>query len=1575
MRKRILSIMCAIAVIVTMLTVCIVPASAASEAPWGTGISFANDGTWEGNVERITASGAFADNVGDGETVSITTVSEYAFGDAWQASIVFERTNANNAYGYPYKLIVGDLEARFNDRKGTAQGSISIIKGGEAVATAPCGATSGTFKGEALTLKYDSGMAYATCMGVEISANVGTIDFSAAKLTVSLQGDYVKNAVVIRTYSLEKLEPTVSSAPDSSVTDSNATDSSTPDSSTPDSSESGDGSFVIDKAFAVDDWDAITSAELTNSHKSGSIASPYQAADAIVDGVFGAGWNRVYSISSKDTYNLSGGFVFKSTLTFNNYFGNYYGEHAAMYVGSVGTGLELRVYNVSGSKAYNAYLYYAGQQLASYDLAAAPNGEYTITYKNGKVSVTLGGTAINWTLADTTAATEIALAGADFSNVTIGFRIAPNYTKNITLRNWTGVYLEAFPVSDSSTDSSESKPSTETGLPIVGGILNATDWQGGTERLTDGQFHAHDREVKTVNTVKSYNLSSGFDFASTLNFVNHFKNYYGEYASMYVGDAATGLELRIQNVKSQDLYNAYLYYGGVELASFNFTVSPNGKYTVSYENGNVTVSLNGEDILWVLADASASTEVSIAGADFKDVNLGLHIEGNYGDGYRYWEGYALACRHAVTELRNVVPATCSGEGFSGDVYCAACGEFFSSGAATPIDENNHVWSDWAVDAENSIQTRSCTLCGASEEARYVSASGNWNEDGSITYSVDSLTGVLNIVGSGEMADCKVAASPVYEYRDIVRSIVIGDGITYIGNRSFRDFTELESVSFGKDVLSTGYEAFYGCTKLKTINLNEGLESLGSLAFYNAAITEIALPSTLKTLNNRAFKSCASLAYIELPDSVTYVGYEVFMNNTSLAGFKWSTSLNYINSVMFSGCTALEYVTIPETVWQLRPNVFTNSGLKTIDFANADTLYASGAIASNAFDGCTGLVIKAWSDSPAHMIAISGNFTFEAKNTSKFKYSLNSDGTITVTGVRGNTSAVSIPETIDGYTVTAIGRSAFRNVSSIKSASIPATVTSIGSRAFSGTSITYINIPENVTTIEYQAFENCLSLEYVTFLGIDITKLDTGTFRGCSALKSIVNFDMLNVEIGKQVFANCTSLSKLSIGSGVTAIDSSAFSGSSTVIKCIDGSAAHTFALNNSQSFELVEASLGVIVPTEHDMVSTGVREYMAAAANYDLTDDFSTTVSEIMRGRKVTLPLNIKWSANGFTPDSVTVFISENADMTDASAYIATDAQKLSIYTLKTGTTYYVKAVANYGENTLQTKVKTVKIKSGPRLFNYQDLGFSNLRDLGGWTTTDGKVIKQGLVFRSASLDWVNANGLALLRDTLGIKTDMDFRNDSEKDDEFVSSSPLGEDINYVNWTIGAYTGAISSQYIDDVMREFADIENYPILFHCAAGADRTGSTGLLLNGLLGVDDHSLIMDYELTIDRPRSYEGFYQFWSSIQSHEGATTQEKIYSFLRTKGMTEMELSNIYNIMMTDSAIFANTSLAKKALTDGMLALDVILRDSAGIADVTVGGNAVEYSFADGVLTVNAGDATGTGIITFSDGSVLRFEF
>ncbi len=546
------------------------------------------------------------------------------------------------------------------------------------------------------------------------------------------------------------------------------------------------------------------------------------------------------------------------------------------------------------------------------------------------------------------------------------------------------------------------------------------------------------------------------------------------------------------------------------------------------------------------------------------------------------------CGEVITEQTEIAPlghteevipgkaATCGEAGYTESVKCSVCGEVITAAEAIPAT-GEHTYGDWVVAEDGKSQSKTCSVCGdvVTEEIEVtdpeITTSGNWNDDGSITWGFDENTGILYINGTGEMRAYGMRKSPVLHLSEVVKEIVIGEGITAIGNRAFRDMPALETVTLGKDVVTMGYEAFTYCPNLTTVNLNEGLESIGSCAFYGCGLTEITIPSTVNTLNNRAFKDCANLKYIDIPDTVTYVGYEVFMNNTSLTNFRWTAGASYINAVMFSGCTALTEVSIPQTVYSIKSNAFANcTGLAVIDFENSDYLYAD-AFASDTFVGCNStMVIKAYSGTPAQTVCYNKGFVFEAKNDSNFKYTVGSDDTVTITGIREVSASLSIPTTINGKTVTAIGNNAFRNKTQITTVSIPEGIKSIGGRAFAGTSISYVIIPASVDTIQYQAFENCLSLQSVTFNGTAVTLINTGAFRGCSALTTVKNFEKLSTKIGSQVFANCTALGTLRIGKGVTSISGDAFSGCTALtIECWEGTTAHTTAVNKGIAYKVL----------------------------------------------------------------------------------------------------------------------------------------------------------------------------------------------------------------------------------------------------------------------------------------------------------------------------------------------------------------------------------------------------------------------
>ena len=104
------------------------------------------------------------------------------------------------------------------------------------------------------------------------------------------------------------------------------------------------------------------------------------------------------------------------------------------------------------------------------------------------------------------------------------------------------------------------------------------------------------------------------------------------------------------------------------------------------------------------------------------------------------------------------------------------------------------------------------------------------------------------------------------------------------------------------------------------------------------------------------------------------------------------------------------------------------------------------------------------------------------------------------------------------------------------------------------------------------------------------------------------------------------------------------------------------------------------------------------------------------------------------------------------------------------------------------------------------------------------------------------------IRGRFGIKTDIDLRSDREC--LGMTGSPLGPTVRWEHISSSAYGGMPGSsgkKSFAKVFRMFLDERNYPIDLHCIGGQDRTGSVAYILNGLLGVDEDQLALDWEVT--------------------------------------------------------------------------------------------------------------------------------
>lgn len=151
--------------------------------------------------------------------------------------------------------------------------------------------------------------------------------------------------------------------------------------------------------------------------------------------------------------------------------------------------------------------------------------------------------------------------------------------------------------------------------------------------------------------------------------------------------------------------------------------------------------------------------------------------------------------------------------------------------------------------------------------------------------------------------------------------------------------------------------------------------------------------------------------------------------------------------------------------------------------------------------------------------------------------------------------------------------------------------------------------------------------------------------------------------------------------------------------------------------------------------------------------------------------------------------------------------------------------------------------------------GSHNVRDLGGLATADGGQVRSGQIFRSDYPGFAEHDGGRLARD-LGLRTVVDLRRGAEAAFELVDWAALG--IAHERWPIVAdvesswharYAAYLTArpETVVGAVRRVLDPTSQPVLFHCAAGKDRTGVVAALVLGTLGVADQDVVDDYVLS--------------------------------------------------------------------------------------------------------------------------------
>jgi hypothetical protein len=222
----------------------------------------------------------------------------------------------------------------------------------------------------------------------------------------------------------------------------------------------------------------------------------------------------------------------------------------------------------------------------------------------------------------------------------------------------------------------------------------------------------------------------------------------------------------------------------------------------------------------------------------------------------------------------------------------------------------------------------------------------------VTYSLDTETGVLTISGTGKMKDYSGEDSPFYQNSNI-KSVIIENGVTSIGNLAFSSCNSLIEVSLPSSIISLGVSAFSGCENLMSISISANVADIQSIAFagckkltsievdsnnenyssingvlFDKNITELVcypagkndasytVPNTVKSFAYGSFYDCENLTSVIIPNGVTSIGGASFWNCKNLKSIVIPKSVTKIDLFSFNGCESLKdiYYTGTQDEW-------------------------------------------------------------------------------------------------------------------------------------------------------------------------------------------------------------------------------------------------------------------------------------------------------------------------------------------------------------------------------------------------------------------------------------------------------------------------------------------------------------------------------------------------------------------------------------------------------------------------------------------------------------------------------------
>jgi len=341
--------------------------------------------------------------------------------------------------------------------------------------------------------------------------------------------------------------------------------------------------------------------------------------------------------------------------------------------------------------------------------------------------------------------------------------------------------------------------------------------------------------------------------------------------------------------------------------------------------------------------------------------------------------------------------------------------------------------------------------------------------------------------------------------------------------------------------SIGDNAFRDCASLTGITIPDSVTSIGTYAFYYCfSLTGITIPDSVESIGNNAFYGCTILTSVTIGSGVTSIGTYAFSYCYRLTSITIPDGVTSIGNNAFSGCTILTGITVDEnnTSYASVDGILYDKDKKKLILVpsgktgNVTIPDSVTSIEDNAFEGCTSLTGITVDENNPNLASVNGIL-------------YNNDKTKIILVLKGITN-VTIPDS-----VTSIEDNAFSGCTILTGI----TVDENNPKYASVNGILYdkdkkklilapngitgnVTIPDGVTSIENNAFYSCTRLTSVT-IGSGVTSIGNNAFYSCTNLTSVTIGSSVT-RIGEYAFFNCTNLTSVTIPNSVEYIDNLSF---------------------------------------------------------------------------------------------------------------------------------------------------------------------------------------------------------------------------------------------------------------------------------------------------------------------------------------------------------------------------------------------------------------------------------------------------